>query len=486
MKSWIGKKTIVPSGVLLCVMLFAMTLCCPAAGLVQSVAELVAAVEKGQDGETIELAAGTFALERTLELKAKMTLKGAGMDKTILTHAQSWKPSTATLPDPEMRLEGLDTDAYLIRLKRDTQGVTLSDMTLHGPHLHGALFAWFHTGLHLHHLRIKETLWCGVRTFGMKQAKIHDCEFVNAGGRWERGNRGVKGGITGGGIFACWMADSEIWNNRFLETRREPNEHYYGIKVRQAKRCRMHHNTIEVNFSLELPFENDEDVEIDHNICHGTISIPKHAGGPMPKSGPTFHIHHNYFRDSYSIEFVRNGVEIDHNLFDFDVQKDHGNLISAFGNAAASGPASFHNNLVSNPGRGVMWMNEPYGKLDVRNNHIIVRTTKTPRSDGLFGFNAKSDFTTFRFIDNIIVCEGTPRPLFRNDASGGSLVENNKLVNITDIARYPNKATGKPQGPEQPLNFACGVNSEMTVDGWKTSKNQTERNGGPRSVVAGP
>jgi hypothetical protein len=53
-------------------------------------------------------------------------------------------------------------------------------------------------------------------------------------------------------------------------------------------------------------------------------------------------------------------------------------------------------------------------------------------------------------------------------------VENNKLVNIIDASRYPNKATGKQQGLEQPLNFACGVNVEMTVDGWKTSKAQSE------------
>jgi nitrous oxidase accessory protein len=152
------------------------------------------------------------------------------------------------------------------------------------------------------------------------------------------------------------------------------------------------------------------------------------------------------------------------------VRKDHGNLISAFGKAPASGPASFHNNLVSNPGRGVMWMNEPYGKLEVRNNHIIARTTKEPRTEGLFGFNEKSGFAEFSFKDNIIECEGTPRPLFRNDASGQSTVENNKLVNITDTARYPNKATSKPQGPEQPLKFACGANGELTVDDWKTRK----------------
>jgi nitrous oxidase accessory protein len=324
-----------------------------------------------------------------------------------------------------------------------------------------------HTGLHLHHLRIKDTLWCGVRTFGMKQAKIHDCEWVNAGIRWDKGQPGLKGGNTGGGIFACWMADTEIWNNRFVENRTERHQHYYGIKARQGKRVRIHHNTIEAGFSIEMPFENDEDVEIDHNVLHAAVSIPKYAGGPVPKSGRTFHIHHNYFTDSYSVEFVRNGVEIDHNLFDFKTGRDGGNLIAAFGNKPAPGPASFHNNLVSNPGRGVIWLNEPYGQLEVRNNHIIARTTKTPRKEGLFGFNDKSEFAKFTFRNNIIECEGTPRPLFRNDASGASVVENNQLVNVTDTARYTNKSTGAKQGLEQALKFQCGMNGELTVDGWE-------------------
>ena len=49
-------------------------------------------------------------------------------------------------------------------------------------------------------------------------------------------------------------------------------------------------------------------------------------------------------------------------------------------------------------------------------------------------------------------------------------MENNPLANVTDTTRYANKQTGAPAGREQPLKFACGVNGEMTVDGWKTSK----------------
>jgi len=438
-----------------------------AAKPVASVAELVVAVRDGEEGATIEIAEGTFELEATLELKARMTLKGAGMTKTILTNAKGWKPATRSLPDPEMKLDGLDTEAYLIRLKRDSAEITVSDMTLHGPQLHGALFAWFPADLQLHHLRIQETLWSGVRTFGMKKARIHDCEFIDAGGRWEKGQPGVKGGITGGGIFAIWMQDCEIFDNRFTRTQMAREREYYGIKIRQGTRCRVHHNTIETNFSMEFPFENDADNEIDHNVCHGTISIPKHAGGPVPASGRTFHIHHNWFKDSYSIEFVRNGVEIDHNLFDFDVAKDHGNAISGFGNAPAKGPASFHNNLVNNPGRGVIWVNEVFDHWEVRNNHIVCRTTATPRKEGLFGFNPKCDFKTIVLKDNMIECEGESRPLLRSKESYAAAIENNTLTNVSDVDKLKNEKADRPVGLDKPLQFECGAQGEFTVEGWK-------------------
>ena len=434
---------------------------------VADVASLVAAVRDGAEGAVIRIAAGTYELEAPLEPKTGMSLQGAGMDKTILTHAAEWRPSTRTLPDPEMKTAGMDTQAFLIRMKDKAADLTISDLTLRGPQLHGAIYGWDNQNAHLHHLRIRETLWSGIRTFSLKGAKIHDCEFIDAGGRWERGEPGLKGGITGGAIFSIWMADTEIAHNRFVRTKTGPAEEFYGIKGRQGKRCHIHHNTIQTNFSIEFPFEGDEDVEIDHNVCYGTISIPKYAGGSVPKSGSTFHIHHNWMIDSYSIEFVRNGVEIDHNLFDFDVRKDGGNLISGFGKAAAPGPAKFHNNLVSNPGRGVIWINEIFNNLEIRNNHIIARTTATPRQEGLFGFNPSCDFKTITIKDNIIECQGQARPLLRCKESYGAVVTNNELTNVSDADRIANARTGQPAGLEQPLKFGCGVHDEVTVDGWK-------------------
>ena len=437
---------------------------------VASVEALVAAVAAAKSGAVVELTEGTFKLAQPLDLKTGVMLKGAGIGKTIITNAESWTANPATLPDAETDAPKFDRTGYLIRCANDAKNIGVSHLTLTGPTMHGAIFGWANEGLHFHDLRIEEFMYCGIRTYIMKGAKIHDCTFVKTGMRWDKGKLGLKGGNTGGAIFGVWMSDTEIWNNRFLDGRTLPHEHCYGIKGREARRCRIHHNTIEMGFSIELPFEGDEDVEIDHNILLSAISIPKYAGDLVPASGRTFHIHHNYFRDGYSIEFVRNGVEIDHNLFDFDAAQDGSNLISAFGDVAAKGPCAFHNNLVSNPGRGVMWMNEPYANLEVRNNHIVARTTKEPRTEGLFGFSDKSDFATFRFTGNIVECIGTARPLFRSDASGGALVENNRLTNVSDTTRYANKQTGASAGLEQPLKFACGVNGEMTVDGWKTSQ----------------
>ena len=451
--------------------------------LVSSTEQLTKAIESQSVGATIRLAAGTYELTEPLRLKSGTRLVGAGIESTILTAASTWRPSPSTLPDPEMKLQGLDSDAYLIRVQNKSENVSVGNLTLRGPHVHGAIFSFQSKKLHLHDLRIQDTMWCGIRTFAMREAKIHDCEFIDSGGKWKRGGKpGVDGGISGGAIFGIWMKDSEIAHNRFIKTKSGKEHSFFGVKGRQAKRCRIHHNTIEVGFSIELPFENDEDVEIDHNYCTGAISIPKHAGGPVPESGVTFHIHHNVVTAGYAIEFVRNGVEIDHNRFMFDVQKDGGNLISGFGKAGAQGPASFHHNLISNAGRGVIWINPTYNHLDIYNNHIVTRTTVTPRKEGLFGFNSQCDFQTIRVRNNIIECIGQPRPLFRNDASYSAQVSNNRLTNVSDTDRLDNDATDQPEGLGEPLIFRCGVHDEWAVNQWDVRRPEDT----PESPKIGP
>ena len=451
---------------------------------VTNTAELIAATTNDANNQTIRLAAGTYELPKQLRLKPGTRLIGAGMSKTTITHTKEWKASPKALPDPETRLKGFDMDSYLIRVEDKADAVEIANLTFRGPQVHGAIFGMSTTNLHLHHVKIQDVMWSGLRTLNMRKARIHDCEFVDAGGKWKKG--GIvpeeRGGISGGAMFLTWVKDSEIAHNRFVRTMKGNPRRHFGIKGRQGKRCRIHHNTISFGFSIEFPFEGDEDMEIDHNVLRGAVSIPKHAGGKVPKSGRTFHIHHNYFTTSYAIEFVRNGVEIDHNLFNFDTQQDGGNLISGFGKVAAPGPAKFHNNLVSNPGRGVIWINEPYGEFEIRNNHIITRTTATPRKEGLFSLRSQSNFEKLTIRNNIIECLGQPRPLLRNKDMYAAKVTNNRLTNVADADRFEPPASTEQVGPEEPLKFRCGVHDEFLVDGWTGKLDQPPERTGCRSI----
>jgi len=412
------------------------------------------AINQGDAGDSVVIAAGTFELTEPLQPKSKMTITGAGIGETIIQAASSWFPGTDDLPDNPVDHTSVNRKAYLFDLGDGTVQVTISDMTLKGPNLHGALYGNDCDGLEMFNLHIESFRWSSIRTFRMNGAKIHDNTFIDAGGTFKH---------SGGALFTTWVSDSEFWNNSIRQTYRHPN-HYYGFKGRQAKNCRFHHNTVEVNFSLEFPFENDEYVEIDHNMFTGVISIPKHSGGAVPSGGYTFHIHHNWLKKSYALEWTRNGAEVDHNFFDFDTKEDGGNLISSFGKAAAEGPAKFHNNEIRNPGRGLFWSEGVYNNFAFYNNRVIAHKTVTPRKDGLFGFNRECDFSTIEIRDNIIECRELARPLMRNQPSYNALIENNTFTNISDTSSFDNPNTGVTRGPTEALYFTCGADGEFTVD----------------------
>jgi nitrous oxidase accessory protein len=412
--------------------------------------DLVRAVEEGEPGEVIRLAAGRFVLNAPLKPKEGMTIEGAGIGETLLVGADSWKPETDTLPGED------DPEAFLFSLDR-IHGVKISGMTLTGQHLHGAVYGNRCENVELFDLKLEKFLWSAVRTYGMSDFRVHDCEFLDAGGRY--------GHTTGGALFMHWSKDSEFWNNRIAKT--EDASNFYGFKGYGGRGCRIHHNTVLVNFSIEFPHDNNHHMEIDHNRLAGCVSIPKHSGGSVPETGHTFHIHHNWFEKTYSLEWPRNAVEVDHNLFDFSTEDDGGNLISRFGDDVAPGPTRFHDNLIKNPGRGVFWSRGIYNHFHFYNNQVIAHTTATPREDGLFGFHGECDFETIEIENNIIACVGLPRPLVRNEASYGAKVANNTLINIADAEKFENPETDEPRGLTAPLRFRCGADGEFIVLGWE-------------------
>ena len=420
---------------------------------------LVEAINNGSENDVVKVGAGTFKLDSPLQPKSGMVIQGAGVGQTIIIPSDSWTPSDTLLPDGDTDHTSVVREAYLFDLGDKTRKVTIKDATLSGEgKLHGILYGNDCDGLELSNLQIRDVIWSGVRTFRMENALIHDVDFLNAGGKFR---------VTGGALYLTWTRDSEIWNNRFTKN---DGENFYGIKGRKFERVRIHHNTILMNFAIELPFENDSFVEIDHNVCDGAISIPKYGGGPVPEDGYSFHIHHNLMYRAYSLEWARNGAEVDRNLFDFDTEDDKGNLIGDFGRTTSPGPTLFHNNLISNPGRGLIWTNSPYNNYSFYNNHVRANKTVTPRTDGLFGFSKNTDFSTIVIKDNIIECYGLDRPLLRNEESRNAKIENNTLINISDTKDYKNPQTGAKKGLLEPLKFTCGAYDEYTVDGWQGTK----------------
>ncbi|MEM1252324.1 MAG: right-handed parallel beta-helix repeat-containing protein [Cyanobacteria bacterium P01_H01_bin.21] len=444
------------------------------AAAIRAVVNWAAAERKdgASDQLTIYIPEGTFDLAETVRVNTTdVILKGAGQGRTVLQNADDFRVGTAGLPDEEIDFKSIDQKAYLLYLNRDADDVTVTDMTLTGPNVHGGILSDGTHNLVIKNLELNNFLWSSIRLFSVRDAKIHDNVFIDAGGR--------VNGITGGSIFATYLKSSEIYNNDISESGIRGGE-VYGIKGREFRNTRIYNNTISASFAIELPFEHDRFVEIDHNYLDGVVSLPRLGGGGVPKDGYTFHIHHNYFTRSYALEWARNGVEVNHNVFAFDTDQDNGNLITNFSEKPAKGPTKFHNNLILNPGRGVVWHKSIYNNFSFYNNTVIANETVNSRADGLFGFHEKTDFSTIEIRDNVIEVNGLSRPLMRNQASYDAVIKNNQLSNISDVDSFDNPDTGAPQGVTESLQFRVGANGELAVNGAEIRPAAGQRSNTPQ------
>jgi hypothetical protein len=428
---------------------------------VATVPELLQAVANSGVGDTILLAAGTYELSASLQPKADVALVGAGIGRSIIQGASSWtRPLNSKTVDNEVDSNTVDRSAYLIDLGNNASNVRITGLTLTAPLLHGAIYGNNPDGLQIINNEIRSVQWAGIRVFRMDNGLISGNRFLDAGGRVN-----VTSGASGGGVFITFTNTSRIVNNRF-DRSPDAASNYYGIKGQGANTLQIECNTINTNFSIELPFRNDTGVVIRNNYLAGVVSIPKADGGPNLPAGGSFHILENYFRSSYAIEGTRDGLLVERNLFDFDASADTGNLLSQFGTTAVEGPVVFTNNLMSNPGRGILSSAGRADNYSFTNNHIRGVTTITPRTEGLFGFRPDVDFTSIRISNNRIELSGTQRPLLKNSNGTSAHIQNNLMSGISDTASYANAPTGAPVGPLQPLIFRVGAFKEFRIDGF--------------------
>ncbi len=420
---------------------------------VRNVEELQAAVEASNIGQTISLAQGVFELPQTLFLKSGTTLCGQGAGKTIVRGTSSWQPSTELLPKTEQ------PNAYLFAIEKQND-ITIRDMSLHGPYLHGAVYGKQSKRLTLAGLEVKDFLWSSIRTFGMSHMNVHNNDFIDAGGKFKN--------TTGGALYDHYPKDCEVWNNRVRKSTQNKRP-FFGFKGRGGRDCRFHHNDIRAGFAIEYPFDNNVGFEIDHNYIQGTISIPKFGGGNVLEGDVlSFHIHHNVIRKSYGIEFARNNVRVNHNLFDLDPKNDSGNLISDHGRKLSPGPLWMHDNLINNVGRGIFWSKGGYNRIYFFNNHV--RALKSSRKSAFFQFERNTDFNSIQIENNIFeAASDNPRPLLSGGMPTNKFLQNNVFKNIPDMPAQTKLSPDKTVGPSEPLRFNVGVRGEIQVNQWSVS-----------------
>lgn len=445
---------------------------------VSTSAELVAAVNNGVAGTTIQIAPGVYEVPSSLLVKSGMTIAGAGAGLTTIRNGPTFQVAPASWYGSDTDFQQGIPSGYLFDLGRDQSNITLRDMTLTGPEVLGGVHASVTNGLTLTGMMFKDFRWSGVRTYICSNVLVSGNTFIDAGGQTV--NPDGSFGVTGGCMFMTYLSNARIENNRFVRTEASPDE-VYGIKGREFRNVVIAFNTIRTFFSIELPFENDYYVDIENNYLGGAVSVPKFAGGALPPTGSTpytFRVRRNLFTTSYAIEGPRNGMIVEQNVFLNAINDDGGNTMSSFDpfseTPAVPGPLDFNNNIVINPGRGVFWSDVVWNNLSFRNNHILVdERIASEFPQGLFGFRVSSpalggqvtNFGSIAIRDNFVRVVGGPRTLFRSTASYGSAIAGNTLVGVLDAGQFPNPPTGAAAGLQAPLAFAVGVNGEQWVDG---------------------
>ena len=128
---------------------------------VETVEQLVDAINNGSAGDVVNVAAGEYLLGGSLEPKAGMTIKGAGRENTVLRPAGSWNPGVPSRYDPT-RWGSVHPSAHMFNLNGN-DNITISDMELDGrKQLHGSLCGNGTDNLTLHDLFVHDYIICGV------------------------------------------------------------------------------------------------------------------------------------------------------------------------------------------------------------------------------------------------------------------------------------------------------------------------------------
>lgn len=229
------------------------------------------------------------------------------------------------------------------------------------------------------------------------------------------------------------------------------------LQRRWAPQCPVSHNTVEpCYFAVESPHENERGFEIDHNLLHGAVSVPKGGQGADPtKEGFDYavEIHHNIMTDSYAVEGPRNHLRVHHNYI--RIGKPNGRVYAQFG-GENNGPVRFDHNIIENVDRSLLWIRTGRAANVTFEANTVFAADVVDRSGILFSAWEGEDIYDWVIRDNVIVAAWSrPRQLLRMERGvmGKMSVTGNLLVNVTHAPKgnlidvWPNFARGDQERP---------------------------------------
>ncbi|MEM9479855.1 MAG: hypothetical protein AAGA58_09410 [Verrucomicrobiota bacterium] len=421
-------------------------------------ASLAFACEQVPEGKhAIHLAPGDYLATRTAYAKSGFTIIGRkqyGKDRTRLMASKDW-------PLGDAPVEG-KADEYLISFEK-AENVTIKNLAFVSDPEHrinGAIRAFRSTGVTLKELAIEEFRWAGIHAEILTDLTITHCRLHNASTDRSR--------YWGGLIRAKYLKNAEIAHCRITSD----TGGGYGYKGGGHTGMRFHHNFVDVKggFAFESPHENEFGVEIDHNYLTKCMSIPKGVQSPDPNQRGfehTFHIHHNYLTDSYTIEGPRNHLRVNNNWI--RIAKPNGRVYTHHG-GTNEGPIWFHHNVVENVDRSLIWMNNGIASGIHIYNNTIVCADAGPRTGFVLGVGSgeKLGEEGWSFKNNVVVAAWSQaRKLFREENGVPEKIDatHNLLINVTNppAENLSGVDPGFMKTDEKPTPFYLPASQESAV-----------------------
>jgi hypothetical protein len=384
-------------------------------------------------GQTIQLAAGTFIEDGPVEVPLGVSIAGAGKDSTIIKAASSFYYHPA---DP-----GYGTDKFLIRLGEYNQldgNQSLRNFAIDGDakQLHGGIYVRYRNKVVIEGVKVQNTNFSGIWLWDVKDSQITNTQLVNCS--W--GSAGYcVGALNLGNVERVEIAQLDVNENTG-----------YGIKAigpngyNDVINLKIHDSHVSVNpfglwnggsapnIAIELWQVNLVGCEIYNSYVDNTISLVN--SNATPATGiQTMRVHDNTIDmetrakgSGYGLELTIHDAEVDHNYF---IKGNYG--IANWDNPMQNW--SIHHNTFYAiqgiyPGEIVRSQWSGLHNVKLYNNTIEFASDKTMNVVGLYG--GTSDNLDIK--NNLVINSNTRYNYYQNQlihTENGAVVNHLQVLN---------------------------------------------------------